>query len=90
LHDHSQSTFRAALLDPTSPAPASLRNPYGAQATKRFDVCRNNVAVSLRDALGAAFPADAKLVDKEFFSVYGRNLLVREPTEIASHDVLQR
>ena len=63
----SQSEFRAALLDPTSLAPTGLRNPNGAQATKRFDVYRNNVAVSLTDALKTAFPVVAKLVGHDFF-----------------------
>lgn len=63
----TQSSFRAALLDPTSPPPTGLRNPDGAPATKRFDVYRNNVAVSLTDALEAAFPVVAKLVGTDFF-----------------------
>ncbi|MBU2992818.1 DNA-binding domain-containing protein [Octadecabacter sp. 1_MG-2023] len=63
----TQTEFRTALLDPTSPPPEGVRNPDGVQATKRFDVYRNNVAVSLTDALGAAFPVVAKLVGDDFF-----------------------
>lgn len=63
----TQSDFRAALLDPASAPPKGLTNPDGVQATKRFDVYRNNVAVSLTDALEAAFPVVAKLVGDDFF-----------------------
>jgi len=63
----TQSEFRTALLDPMRAAPAGLRNPDGAQATKRFDVYRNNVAASLTDALETAFPVVDKLVGKDFF-----------------------
>ena len=63
----TQTEFRAALLDPASPPPKGVRNPDGEQATKRFDVYRNNVAVSLTDALVTAFPVVHKLVGDEFF-----------------------
>jgi len=63
----TQTEFRAALLDPTRAAPAGVRNPGGAQATKRFDVYRNNVAAGLTDALETAFPVVDKLVGNEFF-----------------------
>lgn len=63
----TQTAFRAALLDPASPPPDGVCNPDGVQATKRFDVYRNNVAVSLTDALETAFPVVHKLVGNEFF-----------------------
>jgi len=63
----TQTEFRAALLDPGIPAPEGVRNPDGAQATKRFDVYRNNVAVSLTEALETAFPVVRKLVGEDFF-----------------------
>lgn len=63
----TQTAFRKGLLDPSLPAPEGLQNPDGEQATKRFDVYRNNVAVSLSDALEAAFPVVRKLVGAEFF-----------------------
>ena len=63
----TQTEFRERLLDPASPPPTGVRNPDGAQATKRFDVYRNNVAVSLTDALEAAFPVINKLVGNKFF-----------------------
>lgn len=63
----TQAQFRMSVLDPASPPPEGLRNPDGGQATKRFDVYRNNVAVSLTDALETAFPIVHKLVGDEFF-----------------------
>ncbi|MEL6958328.1 MAG: DNA-binding domain-containing protein [Pseudomonadota bacterium] len=77
----SQTEFRTALLDPTSPPPEGLRNPDGAQATKRFDVYRNNVAVSLTEALETAFPVIRKLVGDDFFrAMSGVYLRAHPPT----------
>lgn len=76
-----QSDFRAALLDPAMPAPDGVQNPDGIAATKRFDVYRNNVAVSLSDALEAAFPVVRKLVGDDFFrAMAGVYLRAHPPT----------
>ena len=79
----SQDAFRTGLFDPEMPAPTGLANPDGAQASKRFDVYRNNVAVSLSDALEAAFPVIRKLVGDNFFramaGVYLRKHLPKSP-----------
>lgn len=63
----TQTQFARGLFDPAIPAPDGLSNPDGSQASKRFDVYRNNVAVSLSDALETAFPVVRKLVGEEFF-----------------------
>lgn len=63
----SQTAFRQALLDPQKDVPAGLRNPDGAQASKRFSVYRNNVVHSLSEAMLTGFPVLAKLVGEEFF-----------------------
>lgn len=63
----SQSEFVAGLLNPEAPAPDDLVGPTGAPAGKRYDVYRNNVTVSLGDALQTAFPVILKLVGAEFF-----------------------
>ncbi len=75
----SQEAFRAGILDPDRPAPTGLCNPDGAQATKRFDVYRNNVAVSLSDALEAAFPVIRKLVGDQFFRAMAGVYLRKHP-----------
>ncbi len=63
----NQTAFRQAVLDPAMPAPDGLADGQGRRTTKRFDVYRNNVAVSLTEALEAAFPVIRKLVGNEFF-----------------------
>ena len=54
--------FARALLDPGQDRPAGLTGPGGAPAGRRFDVYRNNVAVSLTEALGQGFPVVKRLV----------------------------
>ncbi len=61
------AAFAAALLDPASAHPAGLTGPEGAPAGRRFDVYRNNVAVSLTEALEQGFPVLARLLGPEFF-----------------------
>jgi len=58
-----------------------VQNPDGVPATKRFDVYRNNVAVSLTDALETAFPVVNKLVGTDFFrAMAGVYLRAHPPT----------
>lgn len=63
-----QDAFTRALLDPARPAPDGVVRPDGTPASKRFDVYRNNVIVSLSDAMGDAFPVIKALVGEEFFT----------------------
>lgn len=63
-----QRTFLATLSNSESPIPAGLLAPGGRPAGKRFDVYRNNVAVSLVEALQSGFPVVKKLVGDEFFT----------------------
>lgn len=78
-----QTDFRTALLDASRPVPADLTDPQGRPAGKRFDIYRNNVAVSLTAALETGFPTLRKLVGEEFFkglaSVYLRAHPPRSP-----------
>lgn len=59
--------FLPALLDPAVAVPHGLTDGHGHPAGRRFDVYRNNVAVSLTDALAAGFPVIQKLVGEAFF-----------------------
>lgn len=63
----SQPTFAAALLDAEQAVPATLSDGQGNPAGKRYNVYRNNVAVSLTEALEKAFPVLCKLVGDTFF-----------------------
>ena len=77
----TQTDFAAALLDPARPAPDGLANPFGGPAGKRFDVYRNNVAVSLTEALETGFPTVRKLVGDEFFKAMAGVFLRANPPE---------
>lgn len=76
---HLQSAFTASLLNPQAAVPQGLQNPGGAQASKRFDVYRNNVAVGLSDALETAFPVLRKLVGDAFFRAMAGVYLRKHP-----------
>ncbi|MEL7027156.1 MAG: DNA-binding domain-containing protein [Pseudomonadota bacterium] len=74
-----QSDFTAALFDPERPIPKGLSDPDGRPAGRRFDVYRNNVIVSLTDALETAFPVIRKLLGEENFKILARAFLRAHP-----------
>lgn len=61
----SQAMFHRALLDPSQDVPKGLTDSQVRPAGRRFNVYRNNVAVSLTEAMHQAFPVIAKLLGKE-------------------------
>lgn len=82
---HSQ--WRNALLDPDAPLPEGLRTWNGSDPLPRFNVYRNNVIVSLVDALAETFPVCQALVGEAFFRSMARSY-VRE--SLPSSPVLAR
>jgi hypothetical protein len=74
-----QRDFAAALLDADRPAPPGLVGPDGEPSARRFAVYRNNVVVSLIEALKDAFPAVLRIVGEDFFRAMARAYAVREP-----------
>ncbi|MCZ4353517.1 DNA-binding domain-containing protein [Roseovarius aestuarii] len=67
-----QTHFRKALLNSALPTPEGLSDGRGHPAGARFSVYRNNVAVSLTEALEVSFPVIRKLIgDENFKAVMG-------------------
>ncbi|MBB5576124.1 MULTISPECIES: DNA-binding domain-containing protein [Rhizobium] len=66
------SSFSKPLLDPEQQTPASVVGPHGKAADKRYNVYRNNVTVSLIEALAAIFPATQRITGPDFFRAMAR------------------
>ncbi|MDO8881618.1 MAG: DNA-binding domain-containing protein [Pseudotabrizicola sp.] len=64
----TQAQFFDALLTPEAAPPPGLVDPLGRVAPRRFDVYRNNVAISLVRALEDGFPVVRRLVGEAFFA----------------------
>ncbi len=62
-----QARFAASLLTPGSRCPPGLMTWNGSDPGRRFDVYRNNVMVSLIDALADSCPVAEALVGTRFF-----------------------
>ena len=73
---HGRSTYAAAfasaLIHPDHQTPAVVTGPSGKAATKRYNVYRNNVTVSLVEALAAVYPAVQRITGVEFFRAMAR------------------
>lgn len=66
------AAFAPALLDPMRVAPPVVTGPNRKPAGKRYDVYRNNVTVSLIDALAAIYPAVQRITGTDFFRAMAR------------------
>lgn len=66
------AAFAPALLDPGRATPPIVEGPKGKAATKRYNVYRNNVTVSLINALAANFPATRRITGEDFFRAMAR------------------
>jgi Putative DNA-binding domain len=74
--DFDHVRFAEALLDPERPPPEGA---IVGGAERRFRVYRNNVFVSLIDALEQRFPVCLRLVGREFFRASARLFIRRSP-----------
>jgi len=68
-----------ALLGPELTAPSGLTAWNGSDVTTRFAVYRNNVIVSLVDALANTYPVTLELVGEEFFHAMARLFIAAQP-----------
>ena len=75
----TQTSFCAGLLDADHPSPDGLTNASGDHSPRRYGVYRNNVFMSLREALGEAFPAIKKLIGEENFNNVAAGFLRTNP-----------
>lgn len=78
-NDLDANGFRAAVLDPLRAKPASVAGPNGKQADKRFNVYRNNVTVSLINALRDTFPAVKRITGDTLFRDMARAFVRARP-----------
>ena len=73
------ANFAAALLDPAAPCPPGLVTWNGSDAAQRFGVYRNNVTVSLIDAVADTFPVVQQLVGADFFRAMAGEFVRQSP-----------
>ena len=66
------SILVAGLTDPSVQTPDAITGPNGKDAVRRYNVYRNNVTVSLIDALAATFPAVQRATGVAFFRAMAR------------------
>jgi hypothetical protein len=71
--------FATALLNPDLPPPTGLCAWNGSDPAIRFAVYRNNVIVSLVDALADSFPVTQTLVGETFFRAMAREFAYQYP-----------
>jgi hypothetical protein len=75
LERHPQSAytaFAAGLIDPSRDTPSVIAGPKGKAAARRYNVYRNNVTVSLIDALAAIYPTVQRITGVDFFRAMAR------------------
>jgi hypothetical protein len=69
---HYAATFAPGLTNPELAAPKGVVAAHGKGVVKRYNVYRNNVTVSLIDALAAIYPAVQRITGVEFFRAMAR------------------
>lgn len=71
--------FFEALWNPGLPTPAGLTTWNGSDPAARFAIYRNNIIVSLIDALADTYPVTQALVGEEFFRAMAQLFVRQEP-----------
>ena len=64
---NDQASWASALLSPQVPVPEGLKSWNGSDPAARFAVYRNNVLISLVNAVEDSFPVTRQLVGEAFF-----------------------
>jgi hypothetical protein len=72
LHSSYAGAFASALIDPERATPTVVCGPGSKTAVKRYNIHRNNITVSLIDALAAIYPAVQRITGVEFFRAMAR------------------
>jgi hypothetical protein len=75
----AQECFAAALFDPLAQVPATVRASTRRRADRGFAVYRNNVIVSLINALAARFPVVRRLAGEDSFRRAARLYIAKAP-----------
>ncbi len=75
--------FALALLDPARPVPSVLRAHNGSDVTVRFNVYRNNVMVSLVQALADSTPVVRQCLGEDVFTRFALRYARRHPPRSA-------
>lgn len=76
-----QREFSRALLDATAAIPDGVIGPDGQPSAKRFGVYRNNVVVSLIEAVQLAYPTVQKIVGDEYFAALAKQYVRASPPD---------
>lgn len=77
------SSFSMGLMDPTLEPPDDVIAHADKGVTRRYNVYRNNVTVSLIDALAAIYPAVQRITGVEFFRAMARfHVRAAPPTSV--------
>ena len=71
--------FSSGLLAPDSPVPKDLRSPQGTVLADRYNIYRNNVTVSLINAVASIFPAVQRITGPDFFRAMARFYIRAKP-----------
>jgi len=78
-----QSDVSRSLTNNNAPCPSQVKQQGSDSQSRRFNIYRNNRAVSLIESLKATFPAVNKLVGDEYFSAVARSFIDEHPPQSA-------